>query len=151
MGEFGKKYTFYSRTHAVNFQAVKSQSNFSTVNIEITNLAAGKPQWNAKTTLQLSEIDLYKCFFQISNNRPVKLKSEHHGPNRNKSITLVESDGGCKVNLVNKGEASFFQCSQGQWFYAKLLIVEQLLGHGLSMAEAHNLLPVMKETQQKKL
>ena len=140
--QFGKKYAFYNDKYAICFQAVVSRSKFSTINIDIAPLLNRSPNWNEKTTLQLSEQDLYALFYLIANNKPLKYSSKFHGEEKNKSFKFEEdSSGECTITLSKAGKVSFFKCSPGRMFYAKLLIVEQLLGHPLSLSEARDLLP----------
>ncbi len=140
--QFGKKYTFYNDKYAINFQAVTSRSKFATLNVEVTSLMNGTPNWKEKTTLQLSEHDLYALFYLLANNKPLKYSSKFHGDENNKSIKFEEEPSGeCTITLSKAGKVSFFKCSPGRMFYAKLLIAEQLLGHPLSLSEARELLP----------
>jgi len=140
---FGKKYTFYNTSTAINFQAVTSRSKFQTVNVELASKNQdGIVDWDkTKISLQLSEVDLYKVFYCISNNKLLCFESKFHGQSKNKSISLVENGAGaCKIQVKEKGSVLYFDLSPGQWFYGKLLIAEQLLGHNLSLDDAKMLM-----------
>jgi hypothetical protein len=140
---FGKKYVFYNSKVAINFQAVTSKGLFNTINVEMASkLADGSVNWsNSKLSLQLSEVDAYKVFYCIINNKPLRYESKFHGANNNKSITFVEDDtGGCNIQLKDKGAVMFFDLSSGQWFYAKLLLSEQILGSPVSLEDAKKLM-----------
>lgn len=142
--EFGKKYAFYNAGYVINFEAVLTKQRFSTVNVEIAPLREGGKggYWAKKITLQLSEKDLYAIFFCLNKKRKITYESKYHGNQKNKSITFVEKDGGsCDIKLGDAGKYMQFNCSPMQWFYAKMLIVERILGGPLSMAEAGELLP----------
>jgi hypothetical protein len=146
---FGKKYNFYRKNKfTINFQTVLSQNAFNTLNVEIAPINNDKVGWKDKISLQLSESDLFKVFWLIQHNKPIVFESKYHGSSNNKSVKFVENDeGGCQVGL-NDGAAKksyFFTCSAGEWYYAKLLFCEQMLGHGLSMSEAKLLLPKPKD------
>lgn len=145
---FGKKYTFFSKTHAINFQAVVSRQGLKTINIEVAPRFAGQQHgadWNKKITLQLSEVDLYKYFYCLTHKRLFVYESKFHGSNRNKSISFKESQSGCNISVAEKGNTLHFSCSTGEWFYAQVLMLEQLLGHPLSLSEAQQLMLVEKQ------
>jgi hypothetical protein len=147
---FGKKYCFYRPTFAINFQAVSTKQGFSTINIEIAPKSGDAINWKDKISVQLSEKDLYGCFYFISNNKPIKFESKFHGPSRKKSVEINEEvDGKCTVKLLDGGNCSYFNCTTYEWFYAKMLILEQFLGHGLSIAEAKSLLPKAEQSIEK--
>ena len=140
---FGKKYTFYNKSTAINFQAVTSRSKFASVNVELApKNFDGTVEWDkSKISLQLSEVDIYKVFYCITNDKLLRFESKFHGQNNNKSISLVENGAGaCTIELKDKGNTLYFNLSPGQWFYGKLLISEQLLGHSLSLDDAKMLM-----------
>jgi hypothetical protein len=151
---FGKKYTFYNSKVAINFQAVVSKSQFNTINVEMANkLPSGQVDWkSSKLALQLSEIDAFKVFYCIANSKPLRYESKFHGENKNKSISFVEDGkGGCSIKLSDNGTVLFFDLSPGQWFYAKLLITEQILGLPISIDDAKKLMYIPENTPQHKL
>ena len=39
-----------------------------------------------------------------------------------------------------EGKVFYFKCSVGEWFYGQLLMLEQLLGHPLSLTEARSII-----------
>ena len=138
--DFGKKYTFYRPDYVINFQAVVSLKGFSTVNVEIAPCVNKAAQWDQKITLQLSEQDLYKYFYTFSHQRLFVYESKYHGTNRKKSIKFIEEEGGCTISVSNEGKVFYFKCSVGEWFYGQLLMLEQLLGHALSLSEARSII-----------
>lgn len=144
---FGKKYTFFRSQYAINFQAVISKKAFNTVNIEIAPVVNKNAVWASKITLQLSEVDLFKFFYTISHELLFIYESKYHGKNNNKSIRFVESVDGCNITLSDHGNVMHFKCSIGEWFYAQMLMLEQLLNHSLSIDEAKSLLVVKKSVK----
>jgi len=140
---FGKKYTFFKPDYCINFQAVVSTKKFATVNVEIAPVYNNTANWDQKISLQLSEKDLYVVFTKLTQKAPLKYESKFHGPKKNKSISFDENlqTQGCTITLKEAGNVTYFECGCGEWFYGKLLMMEQLLGHGLSMEEAGQLLP----------
>jgi len=143
--EFGKKYNFYRKGQfTVNFQAVRSQKMFNTLNIEIAEIKNNLPNWKEKISFQLSELDLFSVFFKIQHEENIEYTAKYHGEKNNKSLKISEVlNSGCKIELSDGSARKnyYFTCSPGEWYYAKLLICEQMLGHGLSMSESKALLP----------
>jgi hypothetical protein len=140
---FGKKYTFYNAKVAINFQAVVSKSHFNTINVEMTTKnAEGQVDWKKnKISLQLSEVDAFKVFYCIINDQKLRYESKFHGSENRKSIQFIENDtGGCNIQLKDNGNVLFFELSPGQWFYAKLLLTEQLLGLPVSIEDTKKLM-----------
>lgn len=146
--EFGKKYTFYRLDYVINFQAVVSKKGFNTVNVEIAPCLNKVAQWKQKISLQLSEQDLYKYFYTYSHAKYFIYESKYHGADKNKSIRFVESEAGCNISVSDKGKQLYFSCSVGEWFYAQMLLIEQLLSHPLSLSEASELLTAKKSANK---
>ena len=143
-GQFGKKYTFFRQQYAINFQAVTSQKGLKTINIEIAPVQNKAALWNEKISLQLSDVDLFKYFYTFSHGIYFTYESKYHGQAHNKSIRFNETDAGCNITLSDAGRVLHFQCSVGEWFYAQLLLQEQMLDHPLSVSEAKELILLKK-------
>ncbi|MFT5852130.1 MAG: hypothetical protein ACI87J_002106 [Colwellia sp.] len=142
---FGKKYTFYNTKVAINFQAVISQGQFNTINIEMASKdKAGNVDWqNTKISLQLSETDAFKIFYCIINNKPLRYQSKFHGEKNRKSISFEENtEGGCKITVKDNGHTLYYTVSLGEWFYGKLLLTEQLLGLPISFEDTKKLMAI---------
>ena len=147
---FGKKYTFYNTKVAINFQAVTSRSSFNTINVEMApKMPDGSVNWKTgKLSLQLSEVDAFKVFYCIINNKLLRYESLYHGEKNNKSVSFVENgQGGCNIKLSAKGSVLFFDLSPGQWFYGKLLLTEQILGLPVTIDDAKKLMFAQAEPE----
>lgn len=138
---FGKKHTFLRDNYAVNFQAVTARNGYQTVNVEIAPAFSQRADWSKKISLQLSEKDMFSCFYKTSHKKLLKYESKYHGDNNNKSISFEETLDGCNITLRNAGKTMYFLCSFGEWFYGKKLILEQLLNHPLCFSEAERIMP----------
>ncbi|MDI4652624.1 MULTISPECIES: hypothetical protein [Pseudoalteromonas] len=142
--QFGKKFTFFRPQFAINFQAVTSQKGLNTINIEIAPVDNKEARWRDKISLQLSDVDLFKYFYTFSHGIYYTYESKYHGKDRNKSIRFNEHNKGCNISLSDAGRVLHFNCSVGEWFYAQLLLLEQMLGHPLSVTEARELILLEK-------
>ncbi|MEJ6534084.1 MULTISPECIES: hypothetical protein [Pseudoalteromonas] len=145
---FGKKYTFFRQQYAINFQAVTSQKGLNTINVEIAPVQNKEAMWAEKISLQLSDVDLFKYFYTFSHGLYYTYESKYHGKDRNKSIRFNESKDGCNITLSDAGKVLHFNCSIGEWFYAQLLLLEQMLGHPLSVTEAKELILLEKRSNK---
>jgi hypothetical protein len=126
-GQFGEALKFFRPQVACTVQKVSTRGGKDrTLNLELAPVLNREANWDEKTTVQVSSVELPRfcaCLLRIL----PQVEFKYHGEHKNKSYQLQwQSGGGLRLDLSKPGKKQFIALTGDEVFWVADMAIDQL-------------------------